>query len=254
MRTQITAANWKMNLSYPQAEELIKGLLLHDIPLQPHHQIILAIPFPYLDMASKKVHNLRNIAIAAQNCYYENQGAFTGEVSIPMLASLGVSFVIVGHSERRILFGEDNDCIRKKLLACCNNNIRPIFCCGEPLDIRRQGAEKDFIAQQLKESLFYLSPEQISQTIIAYEPIWAIGTGQTATLEQIEDMHRSIRNQIDAQYGKNIADTISILYGGSVKANNATDIFKQAHVDGGLVGNASLVAQEFISIAQSMKR
>lgn len=253
MRTQIAAANWKMNLSFQQGEKLLDDILAAEIILAEHQKVIFAVPYPYLTMARSEVAEEKNYYAAAQNCYNKKSGAFTGEISVEMLHSLNINYCIVGHSERREYFGESNAVLAEKVNLCLENFIMPIFCCGEALPIREAGVQNDFVAQQLKESLFHLNPEQITKTIIAYEPIWAIGTGKTATTAQAQEMHAYLRSVIAAQYGTATADQVSILYGGSVKAANAKELFGSPDVDGGLVGGASLNAEEFTGIIRSLK-
>ena len=253
MRKQIAAANWKMNLTYDQAEKLIDDVTTLPHQLNENQQAIFAAPFPYLQMVEKKIKGKQNVFVAAQNCYYKKSGAYTGEVSVEMLLSINIKHVIIGHSERREYFNETNDILALKVNHCLENNVTPIFCCGEPLAIREANEQEPFVAKQLAESLFHLTAEQILHVVIAYEPIWAIGTGKTATSEQAQDIHLFIRNQIAAKYSKEIANEISILYGGSVKAANAKEIFSQLDVDGGLVGGAALHAEEFNTIINSLK-
>lgn len=253
MRKQIAAANWKMNLTFDQAEKLIDDVTTLPHQLNEHQQAIFAAPFPYLQMVEKKIKGKQNVFVAAQNCYYKKNGAYTGEVSVEMLLSINIKHVIIGHSERREYFNETNDILALKVNHCLENNVTPIFCCGEPLAIREANEQEPFVAKQLAESLFHLTAEQILHVVIAYEPIWAIGTGKTATSEQAQDIHLFIRNQIAAKYSKEIANEISILYGGSVKAANAKEIFSQPDVDGGLVGGAALHAEEFNTIINSLK-
>jgi triosephosphate isomerase (TIM) len=253
MRTQIAAANWKMNLTFQQGEKLLDDILGAEIGLAPHQQVLFAVPHPYLLMARSEVEEESNYYAAAQNCYYQKAGAYTGEVSAEMLHSIGVRFCIVGHSERREYFAETNAILADKLNRCLENYITPIFCCGEPLEVREAGTQNDFVATQLRESLFHLSGEQLKNIVIAYEPIWAIGTGKTATTEQAQEIHAYLRSILATQYGQDIADQISILYGGSVKANNAKEIFSCPDVDGGLVGGASLVAGDFSAIIKALK-
>ena len=253
MRKQIAAANWKMNLTYDQAEKLIDDVTTLPHQLNENQQAIFAAPFPYLQMVEKKIKGKQNVFVAAQNCYYKKNGAYTGEVSVEMLLSINIKHAIIGHSERREYFNETNDILALKVNHCLENNVTPIFCCGEPLAIREANEQEPFVAKQLAESLFHLTAEQILHVVIAYEPIWAIGTGKTATSEQAQDIHLFIRNQIAAKYSKEIANEISILYGGSVKAANAKEIFSQLDVDGGLVGGAALHAEEFNTIINSLK-
>ncbi len=253
MRKQIAAANWKMNLTYQQGEKLLDEILEADIQLQPHQLAIFAVPFPYLIMTRSEVDEENNYEVAAQNCHHKKSGAYTGEISVEMLRSINVNYCVIGHSERREYFAESNSMLADKVNLCLEKNIAPIFCCGEPLAIRESGTQNDFVTLQLKESLFHLSAEQIRHFIIAYEPIWAIGTGKTASTEQAQEMHAHLRAVIASQYNTEVAETVSILYGGSVKANNAKEIFGCKDVDGGLVGGASLVAADFIEIIKALK-
>ena len=252
MRKQIAAANWKMNLTIDKAEALLNDILSAEINLAEDQQAIFAVPSPYLQMAQEKI-NRENYFIAAQNCYSKKSGAYTGEVSVEMLQSLHIKYVVIGHSERREYFEESNQFLAEKLNIALEYNITPIFCCGEPLSIRDAQTQNEFVAKQLEESLFHFSADEIQKIVIAYEPIWAIGTGKTATSEQAQEMHKYLRKVLADKYGNDVADNISILYGGSVKAANAKEIFSQPDVDGGLVGGASLIAEEFISIIKSLK-
>jgi triosephosphate isomerase (TIM) len=253
MRKQIAAANWKMNLTYQQGAALIKTILDANITLSDHQVTLFAVPFPYLEMAADTVHHQKNYCVAAQNCAEKKSGAYTGEVSVEMLESLEIGYCLVGHSERREYFNESNATLAEKVNLCLAHHIIPVFCCGEALSIREEGKQNSYVEQQLQESIFHLSPEKISTIIIAYEPIWAIGTGKTASTEQAQEMHAHIRAIIKKQYGADVANLIPILYGGSVKAGNAKDLFSCADVDGGLVGGASLVAADFIEIIRSLK-
>ncbi len=252
IRKQIAAANWKMNLSFQQAEKLLNEILKAGIRLQDHQQVIFAVPFPYLIMSRSEVEDENNYFVAAQNCFQKQSGAYTGEVSVEMLHSIGISYCIVGHSERREYFSESNQVLAEKINLCLEKQITPIFCCGEPLQIREAGSQNQYVETQLQESLFHLSPEQLQKMVIAYEPIWAIGTGKTATTEQAQEMHAHLRKVLTKKYNQ-IAERVSILYGGSVKAGNASELFHCTDVDGGLVGGASLVADDFIKIIQSLK-
>lgn len=253
MRKQIAAANWKMNMTFQQGEKLLNDILGTDIRLRDNQQVIFAVPYPYLLMTRSEVEEEPNYEAAAQNCYHKKSGAFTGEVSAEMLHSIGVNYCIVGHSERREYFGETNAMLTDKVNLCLENFITPIFCCGESLSIREAGTQNDFVAVQLRESLFHLTAKEVKGIIIAYEPIWAIGTGKTASTEQAQEMHAHLRSVLAGQYGDAVADEISILYGGSVKANNAKELFSCADVDGGLVGGASLTAADFVEIIKALK-
>ncbi len=253
MRKQIAAANWKMNLTLHQGEKLLKDITGAGLQLKPNHQAIFAVPFPYLIMAKNAVSKTANMEIAAQNCYSKKSGAYTGEVSAEMLQSINIEYCVVGHSERREYFNETNSILAEKVNLCLQNNITPIFCCGEPLEVREAGNQNQYVKVQLEESLYHLDKEQIQKIVIAYEPIWAIGTGKTATTAQAQEIHQYIRTVLADKYGRDCANEISILYGGSVKATNAKEIFEAEDVDGGLVGGASLVADDFIQIIQALK-
>lgn len=253
MRKQIAAANWKMNLTYLQAEKLLDEVMAAGIALKNDQTVIFAVPFPYLIMSNSEVADERNYCISAQNCHHKKSGAYTGEVSAEMLHSLNIKYCIVGHSERREYFFETNSILSEKVNICLENFITPIFCCGEPLKIREEETHNNYVASQLKESLFHLPADKMKEVIIAYEPIWAIGTGRTATADQAQEMHANLRSVIADQFGKELADQITILYGGSVKANNAKELFSLPDVDGGLVGGASLNAEEFIEIIKALK-
>jgi triosephosphate isomerase len=253
MRKQIAAANWKMNLTYAQGENLVDDILSADIDLDDQQRVIFSVPFPYLTMANNKVAGKDDYFVSAQNCSDKKSGAYTGEVSVEMLKSISVDYCIIGHSERREYFNESNQLLAEKLNRCLENDVTPIFCCGEPLSIRESGSQNDYVATQLKESLYHLSGDQLRLIVIAYEPIWAIGTGKTATTEQAQEMHAYLRSVLAKQYSTSLANEISILYGGSVKANNAKELFACPDVDGGLVGGASIIAADFISIIRALK-
>jgi triosephosphate isomerase len=254
MRKQIAAANWKMNLTLTEGEALLDAINAKPHSLAPNQEAIFAVPFPYISMAQAKVGAKNNVFVAAQNCSNKLSGAFTGEVSVTMLQSMCVKYVVIGHSERREYFNESNELLAQKVDICLENKTTPIFCCGEPLEIRESATQNEYVAKQLTESLFHLSEEAIAHVVIAYEPIWAIGTGKTASSEQAQEMHAYIRSHIASKYGQSIADSISILYGGSVKSANAVEIFSQPDVDGGLVGGASLIVDEFVTIINALKK
>lgn len=253
MRKQIAAANWKMNLTLDEGIKLIESLFKRPYDLKQNHLVLVAVPFPYLIPMREKLGEKENVFIAAQNCSAKSNGAFTGEVSASILQSAGVKYVLVGHSERREHQGETNEELAGKINSCIENKITPVFCCGEPLEIREADTHNSYVERQVGESLFHLSNEQMNGFIIAYEPIWAIGTGKTASSQQAQEMHLHIRGVIAKKYGKDVANSVSILYGGSVKSGNAVEIFSQPDVDGGLVGGASLVADEFAIIIESLK-
>ena len=252
MRKQIAAANWKMNLTLAQAETLLNELVASHYTLGAHQEAVLAVPAIYISLALEKLANKPNVFVAAQNCHQKQSGAYTGEVSASMLQSVGVKHIIVGHSERREYFAESDALLAEKVNAILAIHSTPIFCCGEPLSIREAETQNAFVEAQLKNSLFHLSAEAIVKVVIAYEPIWAIGTGKTATSAQAQDIHAYIRSCFASKYGEVVANEISILYGGSVKASNAKEIFSQTDVDGGLVGGASLVTTEFTAIINAL--
>ena len=253
MRKQIAAANWKMNLSLQQAEELMKALLESNISLGENQVALFGVPFPYIFSIKQLLDGKQNLFVTAQNCSSNANGAFTGETSAEMLQSIGLKYVIIGHSERREYNFETNAELAKKVNLALDHKLQPVFCCGEALAVREAGEQNEYVKVQLMESLFHLEAAQMKNFIIAYEPIWAIGTGKTASSEQAQEMHAHIRAVMASQYGKEIADSISILYGGSVKAANAAEIFGKPDVDGGLVGGASLVATEFAAIIKGLK-
>lgn len=253
MRKQIAAANWKMNLSISEANTLLDQLIAASPNLSANQEAIFAVPAIYIPLATQKLAGINHVYVAAQNCHPKANGAYTGEISAPMLASVGVKHIVIGHSERRAYFNESDAFLAEKTDAVLAAGSTPIFCCGEPLEIREAGTQNSFVETQLKNSLFHLSADQITKVVIAYEPIWAIGTGKTASSEQAQEIHAYIRSVFAAKYGQDIADQISILYGGSVKAANATEIFSQPDVDGGLVGGASLIATEFTAIINALK-
>jgi triosephosphate isomerase len=253
MRKQIAAANWKMNLEWDEAVTLIDHLIKDSAPAKENNLVILAVPHPYLTMAVSKTKTATGFKVAAQNCHSKPSGAYTGEVSAPMLRSIGISHCIIGHSERREYFHESHSELAAKTDICFENSLIPIFCCGETLPVREAGDHMKLVASQILESLFHLPAEKMKQLVIAYEPVWAIGTGKTASTEQAQEMHAHLRATIASQYGDDIAGEIPILYGGSVKPSNAGEIFASADVDGGLVGGASLSAADFHTIIQALK-
>ena len=248
-RTKMVAANWKMNLNLKEGEVLL-GQLRNGMPSDLRCEVIIAPPFTHIQMAIQAVHG-SSIGIAAQNCHNEHHGAYTGEISVDMLKSIGVSYIITGHSERREIFHETNDIVRTKVNAILGGGIKPIFCCGESLDIREAGEQNTFVGRQLEEGIFHLDVDSFQNVVIAYEPIWAIGTGVTASPEQAQEMHAFIRKAIGERYGDEISNKTRILYGGSIKADNASTLFSQVDVDGGLVGGASLQAAGFLAIIEA---
>jgi triosephosphate isomerase len=253
MRQQFAAANWKMNLDYKQARTLLDAIIAQQILLETHRKVVFAVPFPYLRMARKKTKELVNYEVCAQNCHQMKSGAYTGEVSAEMVRSSGARYVIIGHSERREYFQESDQLLAEKINVALEHRLTPIFCCGESLSVREAGRQDEFVAKQLTNSLFHLTADAVQKIVIAYEPIWAIGTGKTATSAQAQEMHAGLRKVLAAQFGQPIADHIPILYGGSVKGSNADELFAQPDVDGGLVGGASLIAEDFTAIIRALK-
>ena len=253
MRKQIAAANWKMNLTWQKGQDLLNAIDNGNYTLAEDQLAIFAVPFPYLHLAQEILQDKTGVFVSAQNVSNKKSGAYTGEVSAEMLQSLGVKYVIVGHSERREYFAETNAVLAEKIDISLSHDIIPIFCCGEPLSIREANTQNEYVAKQLAESLYHLDAATVTKIIIAYKPIWAIGTGKTASNEQAQQMHAFIRAELANKYGSDTANEISILYGGSVKGANAKEIFEQPDVDGGLVGGASLVADEFVAIIKSLK-
>lgn len=251
MRQKIVAGNWKMNKTLEEAS-MLTAEVMRLLAAEAIHtaEVVLCTPFLYLTNIKAQVAG-SGIQLAAQNCSEHEWGAYTGEISAAMIMSIGVPYVIVGHSERRQYFGETHKILAAKVDQALAHGLTPIFCCGEPLEIREAGTHEQLVKSQVEESLFHLSPEAIQKTVIAYEPVWAIGTGKTATSQQAQDMHAVIRTHLAAKYGQPAAEEISILYGGSVKADNAKELFACPDVDGGLVGGASLKSREFVEIVKA---
>ncbi len=248
MRKKIVAGNWKMNKSYAEAIDLVNQISKLDYDLNTN--LLIIPPFIYIADIIKLLEK-STIEVGAQNCSEKNNGAFTGEISTEMLKNIGCKYVLVGHSERRAYFYEDNEIIANKIKKLLLSNLTPIFCCGEQLSERENNNHFKLIETQIKEGLFCLDETKIANCIIAYEPVWAIGTGKTATAIQAQEMHAFIRNLLAEKYSKNIAENITILYGGSCKPSNTKELFAQADIDGGLIGGAALNATDFIAIANS---
>jgi triosephosphate isomerase len=256
MRKKIAAGNWKMNTTLEEGVQLINDLmkgLEQNPPKQKvgEMEIVLAPPFITLAAAIEHVKFNPQVHIAAQNCSHKDKGAYTGEVSVDMIRSTGAEYVIIGHSERREYFKEDAFILAAKVDLALSRKLVPIFCCGEPLEVRQKEGHFRLVEEQVSQSLFHLDKEQMRQIVIAYEPVWAIGTGVTATSQQAQEMHAYIREFLAKQYGKEVAQQIPILYGGSVNAKNAEELFANKDVDGGLVGGASLKADDFLTIIRS---
>ena len=246
MRRNIVAGNWKMNLNHSDSTRLIDEINTKEI--HPNVELIVAPPSIYLSSLHKKQHHF---SLSAQNIHFEENGAFTGEISAEMLSSLNINYAIVGHSERRSMFHETDEIIFKKVKSLLKYNISPIFCCGESKEEREEGRAFEVVSNQLNYLLSDLNEDQIRKIIIAYEPVWAIGTGLTASPEDAQKMHKHIRESLADQFSLKTAENIAILYGGSCKPKNAKDIFSQDDIDGGLIGGASLDCNSFLSIANS---
>ncbi len=252
MRKKIAAGNWKMNTNLQEGQQLaseVVNMAKDEVKSDVH--IVLIPPFPFLGAVKSLIGVSNNITVGAQNCHEEEKGAYTGEVSVDMIKSIGATHIVIGHSERREYFGEDHDLLATKTKATLEAGLTPIFCCGENLDVREAGDHFKLVAEQVAKSLFELSAEDIKKVVIAYEPVWAIGTGVTASASQAQEMHAFIRKEIANQYNDETANSISILYGGSVKPGNAAELFACLDVDGGLVGGASLKSRDFVDIAKS---
>jgi len=248
MRKKIVAGNWKCNTNLQEGVELAKAV--NELVVSKGDKdvvVVLGTPFTHLTKVVESVDASR-VGVSAQNCAAEAKGAFTGEVSAEMVKSTGATYVILGHSERREYYNETSEILNKKVALTLENGLTPIYCCGEPLEIREAETQNDFVKKQLDETVFQLPVDEFKKLVIAYEPIWAIGTGKTASTEQAQDMLAYIRSLIADKFGKDVAEEISILYGGSCKASNAPELFSQPDIDGGLIGGASLKAEEFLGI------
>ena len=252
MRNRIVAGNWKMNKTFSDAEELIVDIAdgIEDLGLDGKN-VVICPPSVYLELATD-IAEETGISIGAQNIYPADSGAFTGEISPMMLKELQVKYCIIGHSERRQYFSESDDFLRLKVDALLKHEIIPIFCCGEILAQRQEEKHFDIVKNQLESALFHLPEIDFRKLVIAYEPVWAIGTGVTATPEQAQEMHAFIRGVIAHRFGQGVADDTTILYGGSCNAKNAADLFSKPDVDGGLIGGASLVASDFLQIVSAL--
>ena len=250
MRQKIVAGNWKMNNTLQEGVALAKAV--NDIlsSKAPKCTVILGTPFIHLTEVVKTVDS-KLVKVAAENCADKAKGAYTGEVSATMVKSTGAQYVILGHSERRQYYGETDAILKEKVDLALANGLLPIFCIGEVLEQREAGKQNEVVKAQVENALFHLSAEDFGKIVLAYEPVWAIGTGKTATSAQAEEIHAFIRSVIAAKYGKQVADDTTILYGGSCKASNAKELFAQPDVDGGLIGGASLKADDFYGIIEA---
>ncbi|MDD2205309.1 MAG: triose-phosphate isomerase [Bacteroidales bacterium] len=252
MRKKIVAGNWKMNLTFSEAEDLLFDLNdeLISEPPKAGVEVIIFPPYPYLELAADAAEE-GALMFGAQNCADHDKGAYTGEVSAAMLNSIDATHVIIGHSERRKYYHEDSAVLYNKIRQALDNDLIPVFCCGENLEDRESNNHFNVVKQQIEEVLFKLEEEEFSLVIIAYEPVWAIGTGKTATSEQAQEMHAFIRSLIAKQYPEDVAEETIILYGGSCNPKNAKELFACPDVDGGLIGGASLKKDDFIAIVRS---
>ncbi len=248
MRQKIVAGNWKMNLDFNQGKTLLSEIL--DSNINKDILTIIAPPTIHLNSFNQMLSHT-SISLAAQNCHQQDAGAYTGEISVGMLKSVGVEYVILGHSERREYFMEDSLSLSFKVMNVIKHGLRPIYCCGETLTQRQEGEHFRTISNQIEHGLFQLNEMEILNCVIAYEPVWAIGSGETASPKQAQEVHNFIRKTIAKQYGDMVADNISILYGGSVKPANAQELFNCPDIDGGLIGGAALNADSFAAIGNS---
>lgn len=250
MRKKIVAGNWKMNTSVAEGVELAKGIVAKVAEISKGVTLIIAPPFTHLVPVAEVLKG-SPIGLSAQNCATEPKGAFTGEVSAAMLKGIGCSYTILGHSERREYYGENAEKLTKKIAMAFENGLKVIYCVGEKLQDRNFNQHFDVVSKQISDVLFSLTPQQMANVIIAYEPVWAIGTGETATAEQAQEMHAFIRSTLSAHFGEKVAENTTVLYGGSCKPSNAKELFACPDIDGGLIGGASLKADDFIAIAQA---
>lgn len=250
MRKKIVAGNWKMNTTLQEGVELAKGVNDALKNTTPKCDVVIAVPFTHLASVNAVIDS-NKLGLGAENCANHKSGAYTGEVSASMVASTGATYVILGHSERRQYYGETSEILKEKVTLALENNLTPIFCIGEVLEERENGTYLNVVKNQIVEALFDLSADDFSKLILAYEPVWAIGTGKTATDDQAEEMHAFIRGVIAEKYGNEVAENTSILYGGSCKPSNAPQLFAKPNVDGGLIGGASLQADSFMGIVNA---
>ncbi|MVZ66105.1 triose-phosphate isomerase [Sphingobacterium sp. DK4209] len=249
MRKNIVAGNWKMNMDFEQGVSLFSEIVnMVKDEVRGEQEVVVCSPFIHLPALAKLSAPVANVAIGAQNIHQAESGAYTGEISASQVKSTGASYVILGHSERRAYFGETDALLAEKVNVALKHDLKPIFCIGETKEERESGAFFDVIKTQLSNGLFHLSAEQFKSVVLAYEPVWAIGTGLTASPEQAQEVHAFIRQTLAAQYGQELADNTSILYGGSANPGNAESLFSQPDIDGGLIGGASLKSRDFLEI------
>ena len=250
MRKNLVAGNWKMNTTVPEGVALAKEVNEALAAATPKCDVVICVPFTHLCPVAAVIDQTR-LGLGAENCADHKSGAYTGEVSAPMVASTTAKYVILGHSERRQYYGETAETLREKVALALENGLTPIFCIGEVLSEREDGTFNEVVRRQVEEGLFNLSAEDFGKIVLAYEPVWAIGTGKTATPEQAEDMHAWIRSVIAGKYGAEVAENTSILYGGSCKPSNAAELFAKPDIDGGLIGGAALKCADFMGIVNA---
>jgi triosephosphate isomerase (TIM) len=254
MRKKVIAGNWKMNKSFEEGMALVtevSGMVKDEY--NGSAQVVIIPPFIHINAVSRMLADHKNIFSGAQNCSNHESGAYTGEISAGMIRSCGAQYVIIGHSERRQYFNESNDWLARKVDAVLKNELTPIYCCGETLEEREGNTHFDVLKKQVSEGLFHLSAEQFGNVVIAYEPVWAIGTGKTASTQQAQEVHAFIRNLVKEKYNAEVADALTIQYGGSVKPDNAAELFSAPDIDGALVGGAALQSRSFADIVKAMK-
>lgn len=251
MRKNIVAGNWKMNTTLPEGIKLAEEVNDALKAVEPKCDVVICVPFTHLASVNGVITETKKLGLGAENCADHKSGAYTGEVSAAMVASTGAGYVILGHSERRQYYGETAETLREKVALSLENGLTPIFCIGEVLEEREAGKHFDVVKAQVEDGLFNLSAVDFGKIILAYEPVWAIGTGKTATSDQAEEIHAYIRGVIADKYGKEVADNTSILYGGSCKPSNAAELFAKPNVDGGLIGGASLKCADFMGIVNA---
>lgn len=252
-RKNIVAGNWKMNQNLFEGKQLVTDILKRTTELPENLEVVIAPPFTQLELAATQLKDVPGLFLAAQNCHQEKSGAYTGEISANMLKSVGVTYVILGHSERRQYFGENEALLAQKVNTVLAEDMKVIFCVGELLEIRDANTQNDLVRSQIEGGLFHLDAHQFKKIVIAYEPVWAIGTGRNATADQAQEMHAFIRSVISDKYGAETAESTTILYGGSCKPSNAPELFACPDVDGGLIGGASLNADDFEGIIKAVK-
>jgi len=255
MRKKIVAGNWKMNMDYTSGLSLFSEVLnMVNDEVRGEQEVVVCPPSLFVYSLAQLAKQNSRVSVGAQNSHQADSGAYTGEISASQIKSAGAEYVILGHSERRQYFGETNELLAKKTDAVLKNGLKPIFCIGETLEERNQNIHFQLIKEQLEQGVFHLSADEFAKVVLAYEPVWAIGTGLTATPEQAQEIHAFIRKEIAAKYGQEAADATTILYGGSCNAKNAPELFSQADIDGGLIGGASLKSRDFTDIIKAFNK